>query len=325
MKKKRTQTRKRLILFGKILVVCLLLIFLLNSGRLDFVLILKAYKNPTPLLLGIFFCFLALLSPIFRWLTLSRLQMLPLSGLDAVRLTMIGYFFNIFIPGATGGDVIRAAYTIRDCPERRPHALTVIFVDRGLGLHALLLLVMIVFLFRAPLFYSYPNLRIWILCIAMIFIGGTLMAFLLVFVKINSLMMPFLGRIIGGVKAWQEAIKLYRIQPGMVGIAYLFSILSAFFNVLAIHFMMLAVGSNPSAVDSFFVAPFAILANALPFTPGGIGVAESASSWFYEVIGVAGGANGMLLTRVFLVVFALFGLPFFLMNSQVRALEYPSK
>ena len=294
----------------------MLLIFLINSGRLDFGLIFKAYKNPAPLFLGIFFCFLALLTPIFRWLILSRLQKLPLGGLDALRLTMIGYFFNLFIPGGSGGDVIRAAYTIRDCPERRPHALTVIFVDRGLGLHALLLLVMVIFLFRAPFFYNYPHLRIWILCIAVFLFVGTLMALLLVWGKTNSVIMRLLGRIIGGVKAWRQAMKLYRKQAGMVGMAYLFSMLSALFNVLAIHFMMLAVGSTPTVVDSLFIAPFVILANTLPISPGGLGVAESASSWFYEVIGVAGGANGMLLTRFFIYLFALTGFPFFLVNKR---------
>lgn len=309
--------RRRIILSAKILLVGLLLIFLFNSGRIDFNLIFKAYKNPGSLLLGIICCFLALLTPIFRWLILTRLQKLPLGVHDAFRLTMIGYFFNLFIPGGSGGDVVRAAYTIRDCPERRPQALTVIFVDRGLGLHALLLLVMAIFFYRASFFYNYPNLRIWIFCIAVIFIVGTLLALLLVWGKTNSLVLRLLGRIIGGTEAWHESIALYRIQLGMVGMAYIFSMLSALFNVFAIHFMMLAVGSKPTVVDSLFIAPFVILANTLPFTPGGLGVAESTSSWFYEVIGVAGGANGMLLTRVFIVLFALFGLPFFLMNRRV--------
>lgn len=141
MKNKDARTwRQRLIFAAKILLVCLLLIFLVKSGRLDFSVVLKAYQNPAPLCLGILCIFLALLTPIYRWLVLSRLQKLPLSSFDAFRLTMIGYFFNIFIPGGSGGDVIRATYTIRDCPERRPQALTVVFVDRGLGLHALLLL-----------------------------------------------------------------------------------------------------------------------------------------------------------------------------------------
>jgi uncharacterized membrane protein YbhN (UPF0104 family) len=175
---------------------------------------------------------------------------------------------------------------------------------------------MVILLFRAPLFYNYPNLRIWILAITVIFFVGSFMALLLVWGKTNSVIMRWLGRAVGGVKAWQEAMKLYRVRTGMVVMAYLFSMLSAFFNVLAIHFMMLAVGSNPTMLGSFFIAPFVILANTLPFSPGGLGVAESVSSWFYDIIGVAGGANGMLLTRFFIYMFALIGLPFFLINKR---------
>ena len=79
---------------------------------------------------------------------------------------------------------------------------------------------------------------------------------------------------------------------------------------------MLAVGSNPTIVESIAVAPLVILANALPFTPGGIGVAEGASAGLYAFVGQAGGANGMLLTRFFIVIHALLGFPFFLWNKR---------
>ncbi|MBE9573239.1 MAG: hypothetical protein IMF11_21635, partial [Proteobacteria bacterium] len=92
---------------------------------------------------------------------------------------------------------------------------------------------------------------------------------------------------------------------------------SAIFNVLAIHFMMLAVGSMPTVSESIAVAPLVILANTLPVTPGGIGIAEGASAGLYALVGQAGGANGMLLTRFFIVVHALLGLPFFLLSRQV--------
>jgi hypothetical protein len=61
-----------------------------------------------------------------------------------------------------------------------------------------------------------------------------------------------------------------------------------------------------------FIAPFAVLANTLPFTSGGIGATESASFWFYEITVVAGGVNCMLLTRFFISIFALFGFFFLL-------------
>ena len=131
-------------------------------------------------------------------------------------------------------------------------------------------------------------------------------------------MMRLRGRLIGGAYSWHEAMSLYRKQPVMLSIAYLFSAGSAIFNVLAIHFMMLAVGSSPTVMESIAVAPLVILANILPVTPGGIGIAEGASAGLYALVSQAGGANGMLLTRFFIILHALMGLLFFLNSASSR-------
>ena len=242
---------------------------------------------------------MALVTPIFRWWILARVQKLPLGGFDAFRLTMIGYFFNLFIPGGTGGDVVRAVYTVRDCMERRAQALTIVFVDRGLGLHALLLLGFSIIFIQPTLFYNHPDLKPWVLLIGGLLLVGTLAPLLLLWNRTNGLMMRLCGRMIGGEEAWHDAMGLYRKQPLMVFIAYLFSLGSAIFNMLAIHFMMLAVGSNPTISESVAITPLVILANTLPFTPGGIGVAEGAGAALYAMVGQTAGANGMLLTRFF--------------------------
>ena len=42
------------------------------------------------------------------------------------------------------------------------------------------------------------------------------------------------------------------------------------------------------------------------------------SAGLYALVGQAGGANGMLLTRLFIVIHALLGFPFFLINKRQR-------
>ena len=75
---------------------------------------------------------------------------------------------------------------------------------------------------------------------------------------------------------------------------------------------------KPDSYGNIAVAPLVILANTLPVTPGGVGIAEGASAGLYALVGQAGGANGMLLTRLFIVIHALMGFPFFLFNRQVK-------
>jgi uncharacterized protein (TIRG00374 family) len=305
----------RLVFSVKILIATGLIIFLFASGRLNFAEILSSSKHPLYLFSGALCCTLVLATTIFRWWILTRVQKLPLEAYDAFRLTMIGYFFNLFIPGGSGVDVIRAAYTVRKCPERRAQALTIALVDRGLGLHTLLLFGVSIIFIQPTLFYNHHCLKPWLLLIVGMLVIGTIVSLLLIWHRTNGFMMRMCGRVIGGVDAWYEAMKLYRERWAMLCIAYFFSAGSAIFNILAIHFMMLAVGSTPTVTESIFIAPLVLLANTLPFTPGGVGVAEGASAGLYALIGQAGGANGMLLTRFFIVIHALIGFPFCLLDD----------
>jgi len=316
-----SSAQKKILLFIKTLFAAGLIFFLMRSDRLDFLVITNATHFPNYLFLGILCCTFALVMPIFRWWVLSRVQQLSLGILDALRLTMIGTFFNLFIPGGSGGDVVRAAYAVRDCPERKAQALTIAFVDRGLGLHALLLSCVSVLFFEPNLLINNPGLNLWLLLVFGLLCITTVVPLLLIWERTNSVMISLCGKIIGGEEAWREAMKLYRKETGMISLAYLLSVGSVMFNVFAIHFMMQAVGSTPTVVESIAVVPMVIIANTLPFTPGGIGIAESVSAGLYGLVGQVGGANGMLLTRFFMILFSLCGLPFFLMNSRLKKIS----
>ena len=75
-----------------------------------------------------------------RWHQLVRAQGLTFSLRDAVRLGFIGNVFNLVIPGAVGGDVIKAAFLCRMQPDKKPQAVASMVLDRILGLLGLFLL-----------------------------------------------------------------------------------------------------------------------------------------------------------------------------------------
>jgi uncharacterized protein (TIRG00374 family) len=152
-------------------------------------------------------------------------------------------------------------------------------------------------------------------------IAGIMIPFFLLWERTNGFLVRLCGKIVGGAEAWREALRLYRQQPGMVCLAYLCSIGNVVCNVLMIHYMMLSVGSTPKLIESFVIAPLVILANALPITPGGIGIAEAASAGLYTIVGQTGGANGMLLTRLIIIIYSMLGFPFFLLGKRHRTVE----
>ena len=55
-------------------------------------------------------------------------------------LGLIGMVFNLVIPGAVGGDLIKAAYLVRECGSGKTQAIASMVIDRILGLLGLFIL-----------------------------------------------------------------------------------------------------------------------------------------------------------------------------------------
>lgn len=75
-----------------------------------------------------------------RWNMLLRVQGIRLGMLRTHALVFIGVFFNFFIPGGTGGDVVKVFYLLKETTGRRAQALLATLIDRLLGMLAMVLL-----------------------------------------------------------------------------------------------------------------------------------------------------------------------------------------
>src|SRR5207249_3564214 len=67
--------------------------------------ILERPMNGTALAAGLAICAVAVLITFVRWYLLVIAQGLPVSPRDVMRLGLLGFFFNNFLPGSIGGDV----------------------------------------------------------------------------------------------------------------------------------------------------------------------------------------------------------------------------
>src|SRR5262249_21912408 len=70
-----------------------------------------------------------------RWYLLVRAVGLPFTVTNALRLGMVGYYFNTFLPGSVGGDIVKAAFLARE-QSRRTVAVATVLMDRVLALWA---------------------------------------------------------------------------------------------------------------------------------------------------------------------------------------------
>ena len=74
-----------------------------------------------------------------RWQILLRVQGISLGWFRLLGLLMIGIFFNQFMPGGTGGDVVKIFYLLKETPGKKAQALLAVLMDRVIGLLGLML------------------------------------------------------------------------------------------------------------------------------------------------------------------------------------------
>lgn len=75
-----------------------------------------------------------------RWWMLVRALGMEFRVVSAMRLGLVGYFFNTLLPGGVGGDIVKAVGIARE-QARRALAVSTVLFDRAVGLWALVWLV----------------------------------------------------------------------------------------------------------------------------------------------------------------------------------------
>lgn len=221
-----------------------------------------------------------------RWRLLLRGVGLDMTFGRAVQLTFIGGFFNIAVPGATGGDVVKAWYAARDT-GRGTKAVISVFVDRFVGLFGLVLFAAGVLLFTARgAAYEVPRTVVLVVlacCVAggAVVLSRPLRRALGLAWLVRRL--PF-QRILGEVRA---SARLYKHRLGIVSVALGLSLFNHAANATCCWYLARALGIEGIALGTAMaLVPLANLLSAIPLLPGGWGVGELAFAYFFGLVGV---------------------------------------
>src|ERR1700745_3579177 len=78
-----------------------------------------------------------------RWRRLINAGISPL-----LPLFLIVMFFNQFLPGGTGGDIIKSYLLLKETPGKKPGALLAVLFDRLIGLLALVVITAVLIFLR---------------------------------------------------------------------------------------------------------------------------------------------------------------------------------
>ncbi|MDY3552745.1 lysylphosphatidylglycerol synthase transmembrane domain-containing protein [Gemmata sp. JC717] len=277
---------------------------------------------------------------IYRWYLLVRALDLPFGVRNAYRLSLVGIFYNTFIPGSVGGDLVKAYFIAHAHPERKSRAVASVIADRALGLFGLILFVAVLgsvaWATGDPRISRNPDLQKIVKLMAAI-ASGSVLGFLLLGLLPAHRVDRFAGRLkwvpkLGAALAemWY-AVWEYRKRLRVVAVGVLLSAVSHFGLVFAFHCASRVfppadpAAELASASEHMVIAPIGFIAQAIPITPGAVGVAEGVFAWLYKLSDrpERRGIIARLSLRLVEWLIALTGyLVFLRMRAEVREIQH---
>ena len=330
---------KRIVLLVlKIGIAVVLLGWLLRSGKLQPAEIGRAIRS-SPLWLGVTF----LLYNVCVILTANRWRMLLVSqGLrptrrECIQMTYTGCFFSCFLPGGTGGDLVKAYYVSLDT-HKRAEAITTVFLDRVFGLYCMVGFAAAAMLFRIGHLWGYASppaafgyTQTQLLAVGVLGAFGAATVGLVVFLsshcrRLVHVLLDRLPQSLGSVlKRVYEAVYLYRGQRLVLLKFVLYSVTSH--GLMAVALLLVGWSLNDPiahggarAFNYFFMIPLGIVVNGLPITPAGMGVFEWALDLLFGTVLAPGepnmGVRVAFLAHILIILTNLVGLIFYVRGKR---------
>lgn len=244
-----------------------------------------------------------------RWQCLLRVQGLQLSFGRVLSLTMIGVFFNFFIPGGTGGDAVKMFYLVKETPDRKETALLSVVVDRLIGLFALIVFAAALIAWKWTWLFSAPDTSRWIY-LALGVLGSSLLFIGTSFVITGCGLVHRLPAKMPGRDKLAEVALAYNVYGragGAMTYAFVLSLVAhiGYYGVFYCAIRALAASGMeiPTLPEFYAIMPIIGTITALPISLGGVGWREKLFEVFFgglcsasAGVAVAASSAGYLLT-----------------------------
>jgi hypothetical protein len=223
---------------------------------------------------------LALFIGVVRWRVVLEAQGLHLPLGRATRISFVAQFFNSFLLGSTGGDLIKAYAAARETHHKKTEAVTTVFVDRLVGLWAMLFFASLMmppnfYLLRtsgqlaAPALFILAMLGGLSVVLGLAFWGGVSKRFPRARHQVRRLPKgELLERALDSCRQFgrQRAFLLKTIA-----ISFVLNVLW----VVQVWILGRGLALNISPVALLVIVPIIFCISALPITPNGLGVREN--------------------------------------------------
>src|SRR5438128_2722557 len=211
-----------------------------------------------------------------RWQILLRVQKIRLNVPRLIGLFLIGMFYNQFLPGGTGGDIIKSYLLLKETPDHKAGALLAVVFDRLIGLVALVVLTVALVGLRYRWITQTPETRhlVWLLILLLgVSLASLFASFIISGFKLFHLLphkFPGRDKLIEIAAAYHLYARHW-VATFFAFIASLVAHLGTFMTFLCVAY---AFHAGVRLVDMFSILPIERTITAVPISFAGVGLRE---------------------------------------------------
>lgn len=272
---------------------------------------------------------------IYRWHLILRVEGLQLSLPRTCSIFFVGMFFNAFLLGSTGGDVIKAWYVAHETHHKKAEAVASVIVDRIVGLLALFVIALVMMSFYYHRVFEDKKLIWFSVATLAVVLGTVLVTFLGLWKGLADKLPGVRARLrklpkYDMISRMVEAYRNYASHPVLLLQTTLLSFGVHIFVMLSIICMGrgLNIVTTNGLIDYFLYLPIINSVAAVPITISGFGVREGMYAVMFGEVGVATSLAVALSLLGYLATlfWSLVGAGFYLTHrKEVVAIEHEAE
>lgn len=290
--------RKALGWIGKFVFVGAVLWFLSKKDLISMTAVKTAFSQWNWVLPGVVVLLINSFLAAYRWQILLSVQGLHVAPLRTLQLSYIGNFFNIALPGAVSGDLVKAYYVSHELQGSRAKAFGTILFDRIVGTSALVLVSVTALMIEFDRFIGtavLSGVKAFVIAAGLAVVA--FYSYLLLVKESHDPILKLLMQVESRVKKADSLVKIYlgvrdfhshRLAIAKtLGLSFLIHLSSGYACICFAR----ALGEILPSSGQYVVVPLGLLVTAVPVLPGGVGTGHAAFSFFYHLLESQRGAD----------------------------------
>lgn len=247
---------------------------------------------------------------VLRWLVLLRAQGIRVSYWPALKLHLLGLFYNNCLPGSVGGDLLRAWYVTMHTEKKIEAALSV-FVDRAVGLVCTVTMIFLAywlmpkggletqFTLGADFNFASLSLKFLLGILVLVLLAAIVIAVMYFSRKLRPVLLKYAFIFSLSWKLWVsriiKAIKLYCCKPFTLLLAVALTFTCQSLPLFGLYLVGKNLGIQAHLRYYFMFFPLSWIIGVIPISVGGTGVMELGLKGLFGKVAQVTGSQGLIL------------------------------